>query len=282
MRAISLHQPIDYLVIGHIACDITPEGLKLGGTVSYAALTARALGQNVGIVTSWGGEIDLDGLENIPLYNHLAPKSTTFENIYTSDGRVQILHHRATPITVEMIPENWKNVPIVHIGPIANETEPTLVQEFPNSFVGITPQGWLRSWDENGRVQSAKWHISDDILQAANATVLSIEDLAGDEKQIEALADASQVLAITEGLNGARVYWNGDVRRFTAPKVIETNATGAGDIFAAAFFNQYHKTRDPYEAARFANQLASHSVTRSGLASVPTAQEVKKAINEVI
>lgn len=282
MRAITQRQPIDYLAIGHISCDITPDGLKLGGTVSYAALTALALGKNVGIVTSWGEEIDLDGLKQIAISNEPTAKSTTFENNYTPTGRVQILHHRATPITQQMIPAGWENTPIIHIGPIANETEPTLVHEFPNSFVGITPQGWLRTWDQSGHVFSSKWNLGDEILQTANATVLSIEDLAGDEKQIEVLADASQVLVITEGANGARVYWNGDVRRFTAPQVLEADATGAGDIFATAFFIQFHKTRDPYEAAKFANRLASQSITRSGLASVPTDQEVKNAIVEVI
>jgi len=47
-------QPVDYLVIGHVAADVTPTGLQLGGTVSYAGLTARALGVRVGIVTSSG------------------------------------------------------------------------------------------------------------------------------------------------------------------------------------------------------------------------------------
>jgi hypothetical protein len=37
-------EPVDYLVIGHVAHDLTPEGWRLGGTAAYSALTARALG----------------------------------------------------------------------------------------------------------------------------------------------------------------------------------------------------------------------------------------------
>ena len=35
-------EPLDYLVVGHVARDLTPQGPQLGGTVAYAALTARA------------------------------------------------------------------------------------------------------------------------------------------------------------------------------------------------------------------------------------------------
>ncbi len=58
-------ESVDYLVIGHLSCDITPDGLRLGGTAAYAALTGRALGLRVGVVTAWGGEVPLDVLDGI-------------------------------------------------------------------------------------------------------------------------------------------------------------------------------------------------------------------------
>ena len=96
------------------------------------------------------------------------------------------------------------------------------------------------------------------------------------------MASASRILVITEGSAGARVYWNGDVRRFRAPTVTEVEATGAGDVFAAAFFTRQYTTRDPWEAARFANQIAANSVTRSGLDSIPTPEEVQESLLEVL
>jgi sugar/nucleoside kinase (ribokinase family) len=146
----------------------------------------------------------------------------------------------------------------------------------------VTPQGWLRTWDNQGRVQPSRWEDASQILRDAGAAIISLEDVAEDENTIEEMAAHCPIFLVTEGLYGARVYWHGDVRRFTAPSVTEVNATGAGDIFAAAFFTRYHKTRDPWESARFANQLAAKSVTRSGLASVPTRIEVKNAITEVL
>jgi len=78
-----------------------------------------------------------------------------------------------------------------------------------------------------------------------------------------------------------RLYWHGDVRRFPAPYTPEKDPTGAGDIFAAAFFTRLYTTRDPWEAARFATQLASLSVKRSGLQAVPTQNEIQECMVEV-
>ena len=275
-------EPIDYLVIGHITRDLTPNGSRLGGTASYAALTAHALGFRVGIVTSWAAEIPPGPLSQVQIVNYPTDHSSTFENIYTAEGRIQIVHHVAAPLDYHLIPERWRSTPIVHLGPIAREVEPMLVRRFPEALVGLTPQGWLRNWGPGGRVSLADWPEASFMLGHASVSILSIEDLAGDENRIEEMASASRILVITEGSAGARVYWNGDVRRFRAPTVTEVEATGAGDVFAAAFFTRQYTTRDPWEAARFANQIAANSVTRSGLDSIPTPEEVQESLLEVL
>jgi sugar/nucleoside kinase (ribokinase family) len=281
MDAITPLTPIDYLVIGHITCDLTENGMSLGGTASYASLTARSLGLRVGIVTSWGKEISLEPLADIAIINTPSTASTTFKNIYTDSGRQQIIHSIAAPLDEAMVPEPWKNTPIVHLGPIAGEVAPDLVGSFPHSLVGITPQGWFRSWDKNGHIRLIRWQEAPEILPKAGVTILSTEDVGENEYLLDEMAMLCPVFVVTEGYYGARVYWHGDVRRFSAPAVVEVNATGAGDIFAAAFFIRYLKTKNPWEAARFANQIASQSVTRSGLASVPNDQEVNSANSEV-
>ena len=60
------------------------------------------------------------------------------------------------------------------------------------------------------------------------------------------------------------------------------DATGAGDVFAAAFFVRLLETRDPWEAARFANRVAAVSVTRPGLQGIPTPTEVQQCLIEVL
>jgi len=275
-------EPVDYLVIGHITQDVIPGGLTLGGTVSYASLTALALGKSVGIVTSCAADIHLPEFKNIQVVNYPCARTTTFENIQKKDHRIQIIHHQADRINARQIPGLWRNSPVVHIGPVANEVDPDIFGIFSNSFIGVTPQGFMRKWDETGHVKQGKWKDADAILPRVSAAVLSVEDVKSDEKVIEDYVTHSQVLVVTEGARGARLYWNGDMRYFVPLPAVEVDPTGAGDIFAAAFFIRYQKTRDPWEAARFATILAAHSVNRKGLAGIPDTEEVQSAEAEIL
>jgi sugar/nucleoside kinase (ribokinase family) len=281
MRNITPLEPIDYLVIGHITRDLTEESPRIGGTVAYSGLTARALGLRVGIVTSWGEDVSHASLGDIPICNLSVDESTTFENLNTPEGRVQIIHSVASRLDLHLVPETWRSAPIVHLGPVAQEVEPGLVRYFPASMICLTPQGWLRAWNEDGTVYPTEWPEARFLLSQAGAVVLSIEDVEGDESRIEEMASYCRVLAVTEAAEGARLYWNGDVRRFRSTAIKVVDPTGAGDIFAAAFFTRLHSTRDPWEAARFATNLSSFSVTRTGLASIPKPEEIEVSMVEV-
>jgi sugar/nucleoside kinase (ribokinase family) len=274
--------PVDYLVIGHISCDLTSNGPRLGGTATYAALTARALGLRVGIVTSWGWEVSSNILDGIQIASVTAEHSTTFENVYSSNNRRQILHNVAPDILIDYVPQIWRNASIVHVGPIAGEGKSVLDEGFGASILGVTPQGWMRTWDDGGNVHNCIWSEASHALSKVNAAVISIQDVNGDEQQIDLMAEKCAVLAVTEGAAGARLYWNGDLRRFRALPVEEVDPTGAGDIFAAAFFWRLLTTHDPWAAARFATHLASFSVTRRGLEGIPTREEIQTCLVEVM
>ncbi|UCD97637.1 MAG: hypothetical protein JSV42_11765 [Chloroflexota bacterium] len=275
-------EPIDYLMIGHITRDETPDGARLGGTATFSSLMAKALGLRTGIVTSWAQDLPLGPLSDVPIVNLAAEKSTTFENITTPEGRLQTVYHVANTIELNLIPEQWLSAPIVHLGPVAQEIEPTIVRHLSNSLIGTTPQGWLRTWDEDGRVIPTEWPEASFVLSNVGAAVVSVEDLGHDEARIEEMATASRVLAVTEHAAGVRLFWNGDVRRFRPPEVSEIDTTGAGDIFATAFFFRLYTTRDPWESARFATYLAAMSVTRSGMEGIPTLEEIQECMAEVL
>ncbi len=268
----------DYLAIGHVSRDLVPDGPRLGGSVVYAALTARALGLRPAVVTAHDDRCNLGELAELPRVCVASEETTTFALQETAEGRRLHLLARAALLEHTHVPEAWRRPGIVHIAPIADETPPETIAAFSGRFVGVTPQGWLRAWGEDGVVQPVwKPHLAD-ALAKADAVVLSSEDLGGDERRVAELAARLPVLVVTRGAEGASLYWRGEVRHFPAAPVHVDETTGAGDIFAAAFFIRLYHTGDPREAARFAVALASASAQRAGLASVPTPADVRHAL----
>lgn len=274
-------ETVDYLILGHVTEDITPAGPRLGGTAAFAALTARSLGLRVGVVTALNDKTTFDALDGIPIVGAPSEHTTTYENRERDGKRVQLLHRQAAPISYELVPDAWRRAPIVHLAPVAQELMLELPRGFSGSLLGVTPQGWMRNWDESGRVRPAPWSAAESFLSQVGAIVFSREDVGGDEDLIESMAHQTRVLAVTEGASGCVLYWNGDRRHFPAPRVTEVDATGAGDVFSAAFFIRLYQTRDPWEAARFSTRLASRSVTRSGLDGIPTQREIEECLMEV-
>lgn len=273
--------PIDYLVIGHIAKDYTPEGYTLGGTAAYAGRTAQAHGLCVGLLTSFAEDLDLSSLEGLQIRNLPSESTTTFENHYTKQGREQYLRSIARPLQADDVPKIWHQTPLVHLGPIANEVKQDLFGLFSNAFIGVTPQGWLRERSVTGKVRLVDWTIMYDILPLANAVVISLEDLGNTDQVVPSLAENSRLLVVTDGANGAQVFFRGEQKHFPAPHLNEVNPTGAGDIFAATFFIHFNRHQDPWEAARVATNLAANSVTRVGVESSPSKDDVRAMLAEV-
>jgi sugar/nucleoside kinase (ribokinase family) len=274
-------EPVDYLVIGHLTKDLTPLGPQLGGTAAYAGRTAHALGLRVGIVTAWGEDAPAELLEGIPILNHFSQPSTTFENRQTPQGRVQSLHHIAPALEYYHIPESWRQAPLVHLAPVVHEVNPAMAPYFPSAQVLLTPQGWLRTWDEQGRVRRADWPEARHALGQVDLVVLSQEDLGEDQARIDEMAQAAQLLVVTRGADGASLYLEGHEHHLPAPTVAQKDPTGAGDIFAAAFFVRFNDTQDPLDAVNYANQVAADSVTRSGLAGAPGWEDLYNITIEV-
>ena len=271
-------QPIDYLLLGTITQDITLSGDRvLGGTAVFSGRMAHALGMRVGIVASVGQEVDLSLLEGISVTSQPSPVSTTYENHYTQGGRVQYLRHRADSLRFDSVPGRWMAAPLVHLGPLADDVDPAGIAHFPDAFIGVTPQGWLRRWDETGRVSRADWPQALDVLAKVDAAVVSVEDVNGDWACLESWATHARVLVVTQAEKGATVYSRSEKRHFPAPRVRAVDSIGAGDLFAAAFFVHYQQSSDPWSAVRFANFLASASVTRPGMAGLPSPAEIEDA-----
>lgn len=268
---------LDYLVVGHVAADWIEGSHRplLGGTATYAALTALRLGARVGVHTSASYEPGLvDVLHGVHVARIPAEYSTTFANRYEADGtRTQTVESVADRLTFDQILPEWRGAPLVHLAPIAQEVDPGLLDRFPRAFLGITPQGWLRAWGDDGGVHRAEWRDAKRVLRRANAVVVSEADLP-DPALVDEWARVAHLLVVTRGERGCDVYHAGEdpatpyhSPAFKVPRVIDP--TGAGDAFAAAYFWHLHQAGNWREAADWANCVASFVVEKRGPAGVP-------------
>lgn len=249
---------IDYFILGTVTRDVTRSGTHVaGGTGAFSAATAHALGQRVGLCARFADDVKLAALAGVDVIRQPSEVTTTFDNRYTPEGRVQCLHARAADITLQGVPEAWLRAPIVHLGPLAQDLDPELVRRFPDALLGVTPQGWLRAWDDRGQVHACDWAGAQPVLERADAIVLSIEDVAGDWQRIEGWARTAKLLVVTDAERGAIAYAHGQRRSFPAPRVALAEPTGAGDIFAAIFFVEYRAQPDPWTACARAVWLTS-------------------------
>jgi sugar/nucleoside kinase (ribokinase family) len=272
---------VDYLLLGHVTVDrLDDRKVAMGGTATYAALTARNMGARVGVHTSSAYEPGLiDTLKGALVARIPAEYTTCFVNEYNAGKRRQTIESVAEKLTYEQILPEWRNPPVVHLGPLCQELDAGLVNRFPRSLVGVTPQGWMREWDESGLVRAVEWADADRALQKADAVVISEDDVA-DRSVIRDWAAKARMLVVTLGDRGCDVYRQGEPEPFHSPafrSATEIDPTGAGDVFAAAFFWHLHKgERDWKTAADWANCVASFVVEKRGVAGVPKLADVEK------
>jgi sugar/nucleoside kinase (ribokinase family) len=280
----------EIVLIGHLAQDEQPDGsFRLGGTVVYAALLAARHSLHVGIVTS-AREADIAELRllspDLGIALTPAPTPTIFANTYHDGRRTQYLRARAAPLTIDAIPEAWRAVPITLLGPIANEIDPAIGAILTGKLRAATPQGWLRAWDDTGRVTPIPWASAEAILPHLTALALSVEDLtiaagAADTAELVARwARQTSLVALTDGPRGARLWTDGADRGIIpAFPVAEVDPTGAGDCFAMALLIALLQTGDPLFAMRYAHAAASFVVQAPGASGIPTPEQIRGRIN---
>ena len=277
---------IDFLAIGTVTRDIatadpTTTEYVLGGTVSFAAVTAARLGRRPVVLTRAGEDIDLSALRDAAEVHALpSEKTTTFANLYSRDGRVQYCYTPSPPIGAEDIPERLRAPHIALLGPLVNEVLPDVAPSFSGeTIVAAVPQGWMRRWDGEGRVFPTPWRDMARILPHLDALILSIEDIDGDLGQVETFLDYVSLVVLTAYRDGSTVYRrrsDAEVEVVPIPPrpAREIDPTGAGDIFATAFLLRLDETGDPIDAARYANITASFGVEGQGVNGVPSHETV--------
>ncbi|MCX8251882.1 MAG: PfkB family carbohydrate kinase [Dehalococcoidia bacterium] len=273
----------DFLAIGVLTYDVTPEPgnphgrVRPGGAATFSALCAQALGLNVAVVASAAADYPVDSvLPGIEVSIVESGFTTFFQNVYSRNGeRTQVLGARSSSISRSDIPTEWLNAPIVFLGPLVQELPPDAVRWFTNAIVGAGVQGWLRRWDDYGRVTEESGP-DPDLANGYRLLVGSTTEFhENDPGEMAGWMGYADILGVTGGSEGSRIYTGGDPAHVPPYATEALDPTGAGDIWGASCLVRLAEGADPVEAARFANAAASLSVEREGLTGVPTRSEIE-------
>jgi sugar/nucleoside kinase (ribokinase family) len=277
----------EYLVVGHICADLLPDGTSvLGGTALYSALTAARLGWRVGVLTRgrYGttvGGVPVPSLDQfgdeISIVIQDAESPTMFVNEYQAGRRAQQMPKWAGEIDLRGLPPHWRNAKIIHLGPIAQEIDPRQTGGLTPGFLGVTPQGWMRNWprETGGRVSLHGLRLPGELLGRIDAIVVSDEEISMVREEVERVG-GRRLGVITMGEDGSRIIFGGKTSDLPGYRVPTVDLTGAGDVFAAAFFiRATDRTASAITAGRFANAVAALSLRGVGTDGVPTKKEVE-------
>jgi sugar/nucleoside kinase (ribokinase family) len=269
-----------FLALGHVTRDRREAGDVLGGTVSYAALAAQKLGWDAAILTAAGPDFDpARELPGIACFCAPSAATTRFVNIYDErGGRRQTLAARAADVDLERLPDAWRGPDVLLLAPVAGELAAGTGTAFMADVVGATAQGWLRAFDEDGAVSARAFADAAGALAGVHVVFLSEDDLDDAAARASELLGSVPIVALTRGWRGSTLLTRQGACDVPSLPCHEVDATGAGDVFAAAFLVRYHEIKDTLEAAAFASCAASCVVEAVGVAGIAGRDEVVKRL----
>ena len=128
----------------------------------------------------------------------------------------------------------------------------------------ITPQGWMRGWDEDGKIFPVQWEHAEAALARADVVIFSTDDVPI-PAVIARYAELAKLMVVTESRRGCLVYERGKPpwRSHAFRPAREIDPAGAGDVFAASYATQYHRAGNPAPAPT-SPTLPPRSSWRSG------------------
>ena len=268
----------DFVAIGHVTLDGFGDTARPGGSALYAAVAAERLGLSAGILTSYGDDFPLERVPSrIEVVGVPSSVTTAFEHLDEPGGRRLRSASMAAPLTTSDVPEDWRDASLVLLAPVLDEVDPLLAAAFTEGAVGAAAQGWLRQVGPDRLVGPRAW-APDVLLTRLQALFLSAEDVRGQEPFVNEWFQRVPLAVLTAGKAGALLFVNGERYEVRPRPAREVDATGAGDVFAAAFLVSYRRDGDPWEAAEAAACAASLSVESEGWSSIPDAPALRAAL----
>jgi len=291
---------------------------SLGGSVSYCSLALSKYTQNAEIsIISHVGKLNfsnnlLDKIKNKNIdlkgIKYSQVKNTNFVLDYFDHARILTLKSRSPNLKFEDIPSEYLNNPpdLFVLVPLCNEISfeyvSQILKQFPEVYIGIDLQGFIRKIDDLGKVA---YIYDDEIVSNMEKVVNLIGDkliLKGSEEEMKLLAgeynDFEKVMTffkqynnngiyiMTLGERGSMLIKKGEqilkIPAFRARKVVDE--TGAGDVYFSIFLYEFIRSDKSWKsiehAAYLASAAASFLVEKKGTTGFETKKAVVKRVKK--
>ena len=289
-------QTLSIIFAGHFAIDniIRFKHLNkptLGGSVTYSSLALKTYKKDIKIrILSHIGNSNFDLKMLDPLRNHNIDlqgvkfsevENTNFILEYFDHTRVLTLRSKSPNLEIKDIPLEYLENPsdVIVLVPLCNEISyeytKQILTKFPNSYVGIDLQGFIRKIDQNGKVS---YIYDDEIISNLTKIINLIKDkliLKGSEEEIKLFTnyktdlydtmnhfknyDSNGIYIMTLGDKGSLIYKKGksmlEIPAFRPKKI--RDETGAGDVYFSIFLYEFLQSDKSWNAIKKAAYLAS-------------------------
>lgn len=233
-----------FTIAGHIAIDhvINEEGetTQLGGPPCFSAVLGRILGFPVKVVTKIGFDFPDEfttRIQSLGIHNQDRSNSPTTQFVldYRFDPR-----RMKVPAVCESIQfSEIKDTERLLLCPIAGEISDELIDTLDPGFLGLDPQGLVRSIRQDHSVVSKKWY-NQGVIEKINLIKTSsnehqlITRTTDIKRSLQLLVKLGvDIAVITDGDNGSYVMTDTEYFRVPVYHVDLVDPTGAGDVFIA-------------------------------------------------
>lgn len=263
-------------MVGHVTVDRFDDGREaLGGAALYGGLVYARADLDAKIVTAGNPEELADRMgalaDELDVLVHPSPVCTTFGLSGAGAGRVLRVLERAADVPLVDV-----DARIVHLGPLDAEVGPEWTEQ--DALVGLTPQGLVRRWGEDGVVHLYRAPG----LEAYRADVVVLDEQ--EARCAPALAESwrtGATVAITRGDGPASVRRGDEHLEVPALAVHPVDDTGAGDVFAAALMVALaDEGRSLGDAVAYAHAAGGLHVEGIGPGTVPTRAAVEARLSQ--
>jgi len=294
-------------IFGHVTNDLYPN--RMGGSAAYASAALRRLGTLARVFTKlppgheYIANLQTRGVAVYPLQIADPQKRetiTTFDNRYDSQGqRTQVVLAQQEAITAQDVQRTstalFQNTNVI-VGPVLDEIDTEtmrFLKEKQNNHIVLIAQGYFRQVDTHGTVTQKRWTDFAEVLQYADVTIFSEEDITINgsfdaqllDEVIKSAHRYQQTVILTRGFVGATIFQPNQQPVKVGAFYLEENETkdftGAGDVFVAAFLWATHHLRDTRQAAVFACLFAAVKIIGiggMGIDAIPTKDEFNEYV----